>query len=91
MAEHSLVVSGRPPSRLTTQESRASTNLLVLFVSSSFLSFSSCADLDALLTLVTPRLCPLLNGSMPRDQDQDELANLGTINAPVAASFISTG
>jgi len=33
----------------------------------------------------------MLNGSMPRDQNHDDLASLGSISAPVAASFISTG
>jgi hypothetical protein len=29
----------------------------------------------------------LLNGKMPRDTDNDELSSLGSIKAPVAASF----
>ncbi|KAK3330078.1 hypothetical protein B0H66DRAFT_527448 [Apodospora peruviana] len=35
------------------------------------------------------RLCPKLNGSLPRDPTQDETPGLGSINAPVAASFVS--
>lgn len=33
------------------------------------------------------KLCPKWNGSMPGGQDEDELTSLGSINAPVAASF----
>jgi len=35
------------------------------------------------------KLCPLLNGSRPRDQNPDDTASLGSINAPVAASFVN--
>ncbi|KAK4167270.1 putative transcription initiation factor [Cladorrhinum sp. PSN259] len=34
------------------------------------------------------KLCPLLNGSRPRDPNPDEAAGLGSTAAPVAASFI---
>ncbi|GAB1310553.1 Histone acetyl transferase-2 [Madurella fahalii] len=37
------------------------------------------------------KLCPLLNGSRPRDQNPDESASLGSTNAPVAASFVNLG
>ncbi|KAL2016370.1 hypothetical protein VTK56DRAFT_3828 [Thermocarpiscus australiensis] len=37
------------------------------------------------------KLCPLLNGSRPRDQNPDETASLGSTNAPVAASFVNLG
>ncbi|KAL1843500.1 hypothetical protein VTJ49DRAFT_1371 [Mycothermus thermophilus] len=35
------------------------------------------------------KLCPLLNGTRPRDQNPDDTASLGQINAPVAASFLN--
>ncbi|EGS18889.1 transcription initiation factor tfiid-like protein [Thermochaetoides thermophila DSM 1495] len=35
------------------------------------------------------KLCPLLNGSRPQNQNPDDAASLGSTNAPVAASFIS--
>jgi hypothetical protein len=35
------------------------------------------------------RLCPLLNGTRPRDQNPDDTASLGSTNAPVAASFVN--
>ncbi|KAK4194861.1 putative transcription initiation factor [Triangularia verruculosa] len=34
------------------------------------------------------KLCPLLNGSRPREQNPDDAAGLASGNAPVAASFI---
>jgi transcription initiation factor TFIID subunit 1 len=37
------------------------------------------------------RLCPLLNGSRPREQNPDDIASFGQINAPVAASFVNLG
>ncbi|KAL2127784.1 hypothetical protein VTI74DRAFT_10169 [Chaetomium olivicolor] len=37
------------------------------------------------------KLCPLLNGSRPRDQNPDDTALLGSTNAPVAASFVNLG
>jgi hypothetical protein len=40
-----------------------------------------------MLTFSSTRLCPKWNGSMPGGQDEDELTSLGSINAPVAASF----
>ncbi|KAK3393578.1 hypothetical protein B0H63DRAFT_20465 [Podospora didyma] len=36
------------------------------------------------------KLCPLLNGSRPRDPNQDDSASLGSTKAPVAASFHGT-
>ncbi|SPQ18346.1 2a769c31-9f11-46cb-8c05-4e704b4ae7f5 [Thermothielavioides terrestris] len=37
------------------------------------------------------KLCPLLNGSRPREQNPDDIASFGQINAPVAASFVNLG
>ncbi|KAH8899213.1 hypothetical protein GQ53DRAFT_634464 [Thozetella sp. PMI_491] len=34
------------------------------------------------------KLCPLLNGTIQKDQSQGESAGLGSLNAPVAASFL---
>lgn len=45
---------------------------------------------NSLLTS-TKRLCPLLNGSRPRDQNPDDTASFGQTNAPVAASFVNLG
>lgn len=45
------------------------------------------SNLTPILTQTSTRLCPLLNGKMPRDADNDELSGLGSIKAPVAASF----
>lgn len=44
-----------------------------------------------LLTLNFERLCPLLNGSQPRNQNPDDTASFGSTNAPVAASFVNLG
>ncbi|KAL2142728.1 hypothetical protein VTI28DRAFT_816 [Corynascus sepedonium] len=37
------------------------------------------------------KLCPLLNGSQPRNQNPDDTASFGSTNAPVAASFVNLG
>ncbi|KAK3694552.1 hypothetical protein B0T22DRAFT_526432 [Podospora appendiculata] len=45
---------------------------------------ANCGQIGHIKT--NKKLCPLLNGQMPRDKNQDE-TGLGSINAPVAASF----
>ncbi|KAK0624633.1 hypothetical protein B0T17DRAFT_247672 [Bombardia bombarda] len=50
---------------------------------------ANCGQIGHIKT--NKKLCPLLNGSRPRDQNQDESSGLGSINAPVAASFVSLG
>jgi hypothetical protein len=70
----------------------------------SSILFSCCLSVDFYCTFCTKkqttafadssqpqltRLCPLLNGSRPRDQNPDDTASLGQINAPVAASFVN--
>jgi hypothetical protein len=78
---HLLIFSFFPVSFFSFFSSTLSPTVSIIHISPNLL-----ADIDP-----RKRLCPLLNGSRPRDQNPDDTSSFGSTNAPVAASFVNLG